>query len=388
MKVVHFGAGNIGKGLIGFLLIESKHQVCFIDVDSQRVQRINRDNFYAVQLLDETKEIKKISPICALDGIKDTTQIIDEITNADLITTSVGANNLGKIAPIIIKSLQKRIAEHKENIDIIANENVIGASSLLREEMVKITSLEEMQAIDKAASFVNSAIDRQALLEHKNGEEIVIVEPYFEWIIDKKPIVNKNTLSIKGATYVEDMDFYITRKLYCVNAAHATIAYIGSLLGKKTIQEALKDEKIKAFTKKAMQELSAYLIQKYNVDATEMESYIEKTLKRFANDNLQDSVWRVGRSPIRKLGPNERLVGPLRKLHQLELPITYMSKIIAAAFAFENPEDEEAVEIQNYIHQKGINQAISHFTQLEDEDVIRHIISNYEEIKNKGHFIL
>ncbi len=386
MKVVHFGAGNIGRGLIGALLIECNHEVCFVDVDTNRVNQLNKDNYFLLQLLDEDKKINKIAPVCALNGITDTDKVIDAIVDADLITTSVGVNNLNKIASTIVKGLQKRADNEKEKIDIIANENAINASFLLKDEVMKVTTDSNM--IDKTASFVNSAIDRQALLENIGNDEVVVVEPYFEWIINKNEIANEKTLSISSATYVDNMEFYITRKLYCVNAPHATIAYVGYIFAKQTIQEALKDEAIKNFTKKTMSELSQYLIKKYHASSEEMSIYMDKTMARFENDNLQDSVLRVGRTPIRKLGSNERLVGPLVKLYNMGLPINHLSKVIAAALYFKNSEDNEAVEIGEFIKQNGVEQAIRKFSQITEEEIIQKIKSDYESInKNKGSFL-
>ena len=48
MNAVHFGAGNIGRGFIGNLLNESGYEVCFVDVNSDMIDRINSDKSYLV----------------------------------------------------------------------------------------------------------------------------------------------------------------------------------------------------------------------------------------------------------------------------------------------------------------------------------------------------
>ncbi len=40
---------------------------------------------------------------------------------------------------------------------------------------------------------------------------------------------------------------------------------------------------------------------------------MEKTLNRHGNQKLSDEITRVGSSPIRKLGPNDRLIAPIVK---------------------------------------------------------------------------
>lgn len=381
MKAVHFGAGNIGRGFIGNVLSESGYEICFVDINSKMINELNKNKFYLVQVLDEKKSMKKVSFVSGLNSTDQKDEIADKIVSADIITTSVGVNNLVHTAPIIAKGLLKRFGIKKESIDIIANENAINASSKLKDEVLKLLNTEEKELVNKYASFPNSAIDRQALSENMEGMEVAIVEPYYEWVINKSEIINEKTLSIKGVTYVENMDLYIERKLYCVNAGHATAAYIGSLFGKKTIQEALATDEIKNFVKNTMLETSQYLIKKYNMQPDDMKSYVKKTIQRHENPNIQDSVERVGASPKRKLGYDERLTAPARKLYEMNMPVTYICKVIAVAFHFYNPEDMESVEIQEYVKKYGIEKAVKYFTKVTNNEIIKFISDNYELIK-------
>ena len=212
--------------------------------------------------------------------------------------------------------------------------------------------------------------------------ETAVVEPYFEWVINKSEVVSDKTLLVKGATYVSDMNPYIERKLYCVNAGHATAAYIGFLSGKETVQDSLAEDKIRTFVKNTMNETAQYLIKQYNMTEEDMKNYIEKTVQRHGNTSIHDSVLRVGRSPIRKLGYDERLVAPARKLYEMEMPVKYITKVIAAAFNFYDSDDEESVEIQEYIKKNGIEEAVKHFTKLTNNELIKLIVDNYEHINS------
>lgn len=59
MKAVHFGAGNIGRGFIGSLLSESGFEVCFVDINSEMVNRLNNDKFYIMRILEGTENLQK-----------------------------------------------------------------------------------------------------------------------------------------------------------------------------------------------------------------------------------------------------------------------------------------------------------------------------------------
>ena len=381
MNAVHFGAGNIGRGFIGCLLSESDFEVCFVDVNSDVVNRLNDDKYYMMKILDGVGNIRKISPVTALNSLTQEEEIIKKITEADIITTSTGVNNLPRIAPLLTKGLLKRAGMKKDRIDIIANENAINASSILKKEILNLVSAEEADIIVENTGFPNSAIDRQALSENLDGTDIAVVEPYYEWVINKSEILSEKTLKIKGAVYVEDMKPYIERKLYCVNAGHATAAYAGFAAGCKTVQEALAREEIQDFVRNTMKENAEYLIKEYGISGEEMNAYIEKTLKRHGNTSISDSVFRVGRSPVRKVGYDERLTAPARKLYDMGLPVACITEAIALAFCFYNPEDEESVEIHNYIKLHGIKEAVKHFTELQNEELTDIIAKNYEIIR-------
>ena len=381
MNAVHFGAGNIGRGFIGCLLSESDFEVCFVDVNSDVVNRLNDDKYYMMKILDGVENIRKISPVTALNSLTQEEEIIKKITEADIITTSTGVNNLPRIAPLLTKGLLKRAGMKKDRIDIIANENAINASSILKKEILNLVSAEEADIIGENTGFPNSAIDRQALSENLDGTDIAVVEPYYEWVINKSEILSEKTLKIKGAVYVEDMKPYIERKLYCVNAGHATAAYAGFAAGCKTVQEALAREEIQDFVRNTMKENAEYLIKEYGISGEEMNAYIEKTLKRHGNTSISDSVFRVGRSPVRKVGYDERLTAPARKLYDMGLPVACITKAVALAFCFYNPEDEESVEIHNYIKLHGIKEAVKHFTELQNEELTDIIAKNYEIIR-------
>ncbi|PLR78214.1 mannitol-1-phosphate 5-dehydrogenase [Bacillus sp. V3-13] len=387
MKALHFGAGNIGKGFIGYLLSKTGYQVCFVDVNPHMVESINNNNSYLVELLDEDHTVETISPVYAINSMTQEEKVMDAIVNADLITTSVGANNLSRIATIISKGLLKRVNINKKKIDIIANENSLNASSTLKKEIERHVSDSEMDMISSLVGFPNSAIDRLALSKESEEGEIALVEPFYEWIINKAEMVNLELPLIKDAIYVEDLKPYIERKLYIVNMGHATTAYIAFLAGESTIQSALAKPIIEDFLRATLNEASRYIIQTYNVDSEDMRAFVEKTLKRFKNKNISDDILRVGRSPIRKLGYNERLIKPTRELYELGLPIENLTIAVAAAFLFNNPDDEESVTLQKYISEKGIEQAISHFTQIGNTTIKEKIKENYYRLKNDNTLI-
>ncbi|WP_164215318.1 mannitol-1-phosphate 5-dehydrogenase [Virgibacillus sp. YIM 98842] len=378
MQALHFGAGNIGKGLIGNLLNKTGYNVCFVDVNQEAVDYFNTNQQYHIELLDEQHTVETVAPVSALNSVTQKEKVIEAIVHADIITTSVGINNLAGIAPILSKGLLQRIKENKNAIDVIANENAINASTALKQEMEKHISDSEINDINTIAGFPNSAIDRLSLSETRNGGERTLAEPYYEWIINKSELINFKVPYIKDAVYVKDLQPYIERKLYIVNMGHAATAYIGFFSGNTTIQKTLENKDITNLISGAMNEASKYVEMKFGFKDEDLADFIEQTLKRFKNKNINDKVFRVGRNPIRKLSFDERLVKPARELFDLGYPVDHLTVAIAAGFLFYNSADDESVILQKFINEHGIDKAIDHYTKINNQELKNKITENYK----------
>ncbi|PRO66411.1 mannitol-1-phosphate 5-dehydrogenase [Alkalicoccus urumqiensis] len=379
MKALHFGAGNIGRGFIGLLLHKAGYSVCFVDVDEAAVQRLNDEQAYKVKYLDDEGTTETISTVSALNSRTQEEEVVQSIEQADIITTSVGVQNLPRIAPVLAEGLRRRTADSSKKLNVIANENAVYASSTLKKEIEKQVSSEEMEAILGQTGFPNTAVDRLALTSEEESTT-ALVEPSFEWVIHTKDIADTGLPRIPDASYVEDLDPYIQRKLYIINMGHAAAAYYGYLHGYTTIQDALTHPDIRQFVSDVMHESARYFVEVFPIAEAELERYIKKTLQRFENPNISDSVFRVGRAPMRKLGPDERIVTPMTKLHSLELPVSHLITAAAAGFHFTAAEDEEAVRIQTMISENGIRRTVEDITGITDTRLLDQLASRYEEL--------
>ena len=87
-------------------------------------------------------------------------------------------------------------------------------------------------------------------------------------------------------------------------------------------------------------------------------------LKRLTTPGVSDPITRVSRDPIRKIAPNERIMGPAFQCESYGLENRYLLQGVAYALKFKNPEDEQANELQNYIAEKGVTAAILKYTGI------------------------
>lgn len=381
MLAVHFGAGNIGRGFIGSLLYQSGYETCFVDVNSEIVDLINEKGEYRVVLADESHEELVVKNVRAVNSAANPEQVIEAIVQADLVTAAVGPNILPHIAGLVAEGLRKRT----KPVNVIACENMVGGSTLLKEKVMEKTPEAEREAILARTGFPDAAVDRIVPNQSNEDKLMVVVEPFYEWAVEETKIVGEKP-AVEGITWVPDLKPYIERKLFTVNTGHAVAAYFGWQAGAKTIDEALQNDTIKQALEATLKETGRFLVEKYQFDAAQHDQYIEKIIGRFANPHITDDIPRVGRAPIRKLGGDDRLVSPAKQYEQLigETPV-YLAKSIAAALLYDYAQDPEAVEVQGEIGQNGVESAIKKFTQLNEANpLFAEIVKQYELIRENG----
>lgn len=145
----------------------------------------------------------------------------------------------------------------------------------------------------------------------------------------------------------------------------------------------MENEEINQIVKGTLQETGTLLVKLYNFDYDEHQQYIEKILRRFINPYISDDVSRVGRGPIRKLGPNDRLVRPATLyLEHIQKDPIYLAKAIAAALLYTNDQDEEAVKLQQNIKEIGIEKTFQTISELEpNHRLISLVLEQIEELK-------
>ena len=359
-KAVHFGAGNIGRGFIGLLLSQAGYHVSFVDVAAPLVDDINTLGKYNVQIFGEAEKTL-VENVSAINSNENLDALLDAIVEADIVTTAIGPNILKFIAPNIAKGLTKRVAVNKTPLNIIACENMVGGSTVLKNFVYENLADDVKPEVQKLIGFPDAAVDRIVPLQKNDEKLLVKVEPYAEWDVDSKGVVGEIP-AIKGMTLVDNLGAYIERKLFTVNTGHASIAYLAYQKGYADMSKAMQDEEIVAAARAVWAETSALLIDKYKFAPAVHQKYVATTEARFKNPNLSDEVTRVARGPKRKLSAADRLVSPATQLIERGLVPYALAKVIAAALKFDYAEDKEAVEVQDFIKANGIDAAITNFT--------------------------
>lgn len=367
MKALHFGAGNIGRGFIGFLLARSGYGLTFVDVAPGLVADINRLGRYRVVTLGASRNVEEVEGVRAID-LNDEAALDGAVRDADLITLSIGANHLAGTGKVLRSALQERRRSNGSRpLDVIACENALYATDRLRDSILEGAEPEFSAWMGQTVGFPNCAVDRivpNAAVERESPIDVA-VEDYCEWDIERGKV--RANFSIAGAEYVDNLAPYLERKLFLLNGAHALIAYAGYRKGYRMIHEAVRDPEIRSEVLEFHREAIAALSRKHGMAEEVLRRYSERLVARFENAYLRDEVVRVGRDPLRKLSDGDRLMTPLRLCSRYGIGCEGIVFALAAGFAFDDAGDPGAAKIQRSIAETGIEHTVRAVTGLEED---------------------
>lgn len=335
--VIAFGAGNVGRGFVGDLFAGAGWDVVFLDVAPALVDALHADRSY----IHETVSTEGVVPrtITGVDAAYSSDQeAVDRLlTDADFITTSVGARILPLIAPALAHGLSARWVAGRGPIDILLCENLHGAAGIVRDLLLEHLEGEDATRLDERLGLAETSIGRMipaAPPEPGQPATLIRVEPYRVLPYDANALKGPEP-QVEGLFPVRDVPFafYSDRKLFLHNMGHCMCAYLGERRGYEYIWHAIGDPEIRALVRAAMTQSALALASRYGADPAALARHIDDLIARFGNRALGDTVERVGRDPIRKLAPEDRILGAYRLAAEQGSPHSYLSLAAAVGTA-------------------------------------------------------
>ncbi len=130
-------------------------------------------------------------------------------------------------------------------------------------------------------------------------------EPYTQWVIEDRFCNERPPFERAGATLSHDIAGYDRAKLRLLNGAHSTLAYLGLLLERDTVAEAMATPALAAFVERLMRDsIAPVTALPAGLDA---DAYIGAILKRFRNRAIRHHLSQIAwdgsqKLPVRLLG--------------------------------------------------------------------------------------
>lgn len=391
MKAIVFGCGKIARGFVGQLLFQSGFQITFVDVNKLLVESLNRAGKYYVNVMGEEKKSQWISNFHCLT-LDDVDAIAEELVTADIAFTAVGGKNLKSLGSAIASAYQK--IEHRMNnraLTIITCENWKNPAREL-EQII----LDNLAGSNCASSFCKHiGVSEAAVLRSgvEATEEIrkidtyaVSVTSYWELPVNEDRIVGA-PVHVQGIRYQKDFDTFLQRKIYTFNTTNATIAYIGILKGYQLLKDAANDPEIVELVEEVHKEINPAIAAQLNADMEDQIAFSQKALKKYQDKSVADFLERHARDPLRKLGPEDRIVGVIRLVERQGISYTGLATTLAAAifYPLQNESDESAVELENMRKEHGVLYVLKKVCGIDNDEKIAQIVQERVDwLRKKG----
>lgn len=384
---VHFGAGSIGRGFLGQIYFESGYSTVFIDVMDDVIAALNERGAYPVDIVSE-KGVERIEVqnVGAVSG-KEREAAAKALAAADIASTAVGLNALPHIAPIIARAIALRFAdENALPLDIMVCENVKNGEAYMRRLVKEHLASAYHASLDDRVGFVEASIGRMVPVmtaEQRAADSLLVcVEPYCELPVDALGF--KGALpKLKHLKPTQNFVAYVERKLYVHNLTHATAAYLGYRRGYAYIYEAIRDKEIHAIVEGAGKESCVALAKKHGLDAAELAAHVDDLVFRYHNTALADQVARVARDPVRKLSPDDRLIGAVRLCVEQDVEPKHIALATAAAILYDAPDDPTVPQVQEVLKQGGVERVLKEICKIDSETMPgTMIVTACRELKN------
>ena len=365
-----FGAGKTGRGFAAHLAFLGGYELILIDKDPQLVYELRAAGQYDIRLLGEEKSIFTIRP-AGVFSIDDPSWVA-HFTTTSLVFTAVFGNNLEALAASLAPGFEKRYSENPEPfLTIITCENFTDAAGVLKKMVLGHLSPEKAHWVSEKIGFSESIILRTCLDAGPGDSALTVrAQDYFELPCDGEAL--KEQLDVYGLKPLRHFADQLRRKIYTYNCINAVITYLGAQKGYTELYEAGNDPEILALAEKAACETSIAQLAEFGFNSEEQRQWVSAAFAKFADRNIPDPIGRNGADPARKLGKEDRLIGPALLALKYGIYPEGLLKGILACFAYHDPDKKQ--QISDLIAKKGLPAVLQEVCGLSMRDELAQLI--------------
>jgi len=280
---------------------------------------------------------------------------------------SVGAAILPFIAPLIAEGVKFRT----KPLNILVCENLAHAPFILRSYVSgHLTNSSILNQVGFVGATIGRMVPVMPLQQRMDDPTLIAVESFCTLPIDGEALVQPIP-ELKHTILCSPFAFEEGKKLYIHNMGHALVAYFGFLQNFEFIWQAIGETSINEKVRNAMAATAEALARKYNEDRSRLSSYVDDLLTRFGNKGLGDTVARVGRDPLRKLSPGDRLMGAIDLCREQCTGYSSILSGIAAALRFDMPDDPSSGLLREQLDTHGAAGFLRESCGLSEADAAR-----------------
>ncbi len=215
-------------------------------------------------------------------------------------------NDPATVFGFLVAGLKLRKDKGIKPFTVMSCDNVPHNGAVCRNAVVGLAKLSDpalAEWISTHVAFPNAMVDRitpatgdreRKIAKDQFGVEDawpVFCEEFKQWVVEDNFPLGRPQWEKVGAQFVKDVTPWEYMKIRILNGGHAVIAYIGGLMDKHYVHDAMQTPLIKAYLKKVTDEEIRPTV--HPVPGTDLVDYQTLIDRRFANPKIGDTVRRL-----------------------------------------------------------------------------------------------
>ncbi|GAA4180050.1 mannitol dehydrogenase family protein [Gryllotalpicola koreensis] len=188
---------------------------------------------------------------------------------------------------------------------LVSCDNLAGNGEVLHGAVVRLAEASDLELarwVEANVTFPSTMVDR--ITPHSGDPLTVVTEPFSEWVIAGGFPAGRPAWDEVGARFVDDVAPYERRKLWLLNAAHSTMAYLGLLAGFETVDQAWASPEIRATVEQLWGEVRPVL----GFSDDETDAALAALRPRFANPRIAHRLEQIARQGREKLAQRQQAI--------------------------------------------------------------------------------
>lgn len=282
---------------------------------------------------------------------EDHADIRHDLANPDAPRTAPG---------VIVAALRRRRAAGVAPFTVLTCDNLPSNGRVAKRVIARLAALQDADLgawvegeLSAPCTMVDRIVpattdgDRARVAEALGLEDAwpVAAEPFSQWVIEDDFAIGRPAWESVGAEIVANVEPYENMKLRLLNGSHSIMAYLGCLMGRATIADAVSDDGIAALVRRYMDDEATPTIAA-PVEA-DVRAYKRALFERWANPALRHHTRQIAMDGSQKLP--QRLVAVVRERLAVGAPIEASALGLAAWMRYATGVDEqgEPIDVQD-----------------------------------------
>ena len=336
--LVVYGAGNIGRGIVSLLFLQAGYRLQFYRRNVQALLEMQTKGGYVIHSQSPARTMGMTTPVREFEVLTGERALIQALADTDLMACCIYPTAFQDAARILACAVCHRAKVgigQPLNVLLCCNEPMGSGQlqALLQSELDRLGC----PALTAQVGIVPVAVYSVGFHPETGGPYDVAVSEHGYLDGDKAAFLGE-PVRIPGLHWVDGVEARLYRKLYLGNLFHTLAAVYGAEKGYQRIGQCYGDRKIRTQITAAFAESEAAVLRTWHFDEKEHRQWREMMLRKMQVPS-QDEVDRVIRDLRRKLGREERLIGPILLCLQQNLPS--FDLVVGAAAALSRLAQEQ-----------------------------------------------